>query len=173
MPDEQPVGLTKEDFDRLEWQDVPSSVEEERVLDYANPYYDHAADAAARGDIRAEAAYRLLGNLCSFRMQLDNLENPYCPGFLTETSHSALPDTITQDDIAVLRELAPTVIDPALRARMADFVWVRGRGYPAAQLAVAAYLELARPLEEQDTSWPRPMRYLERGLQIALQLSRD
>src|SRR5215213_3710800 len=119
MPDEQPMTLTKEDFDRLQWQDVPSEDEDERVFDYSNRYYERAADAVARGDLRAEAAFRLLGDVCSFKMELDDLANPFRPWLLTETARSALPDSITQDDVEVLRELAPTVTDIVLRARIA------------------------------------------------------
>ncbi|HEX6749504.1 MAG TPA: DUF4209 domain-containing protein [Longimicrobium sp.] len=173
MPVEQPITLSKEDFDRLEWQDVPSTDEDERVLDYANPYYDRANDAFTRGDARSEAAFRLLADLCSFKLELESYENPFRPWLWTDTVRSASPDSISQDHVEVLRELAPLVSDAALRARIADFVWVRGRGYPTAQIAVAAYLELAKPLEDTDPSWPGPIRYLERGLQIALQLSRN
>ncbi|HEX2202391.1 MAG TPA: hypothetical protein VHG91_03795 [Longimicrobium sp.] len=174
MPDEQPITLTKGDFDQLQWQDVPSADEDDRLSDYSNRYYERAADATTRGDLRVGAAYRLLGDVCSFKIELDDLANPFRPWLLLETARSALPDSITQDEVEVLRELAPTVIDTALRARIADFVWVRGRGYPMAQTAVAAYLELARPLkDEPDPSWPSLMPNLERGLHLALQLSKN
>lgn len=55
MPDEQPsITLTKQDFDDLQWQDVPSA-DADGVFDYSNPYYERAADAATRGDAHAAA----------------------------------------------------------------------------------------------------------------------
>jgi hypothetical protein len=173
MSGSEAVDLMAEDFQAISWEEIPERVPEGRVTDLANQFYDRAVSAHQRGSAREEAAYRLLADICSFRLSLESPENPYYPGFVTETFQSAAPDAIAKSDIEVLRALVPQVRDVRLRARIADFVWARGRGYPAAEAAVEAYLEMARPLTEADVPWPEPFPHLERALQIALQLSRN
>ena len=167
------VVLTADDYLGVLWQEIPGRVPEGRVGDFANEFYDQADAARERGSTREEAAYRLLGDLCSFRLALDSLANPFHPGFVTDAFQSAAPDAVSKPHIEALRALVPQVQDVRLRARMADFVWVQGRGYPAAEAAVDAYLEMARPLTEADVPWPEPLPHLERALQIALQLGRN
>lgn len=61
---------------------------------------------------------------------------------------------MSDDDLAILRELITTVSDPEMRARIADILWVckrdtdRARPIQMARVAVHSYLQSAKTLED-------------------------
>jgi hypothetical protein len=62
---------------------------------------------------------------------------------------SATPSDLTEDHLAMLRELAPGIEDQEMRARVADAIWDRKRDIKCAQMAIDSYLESARRLAEK------------------------
>jgi len=63
---------------------------------------------------------------------------------------------LSNDDLAILRELITTVSDPEMRARIADILWIckrdtdRARPIKMARVAVQSYLQSAKTLEDVD-----------------------
>ena len=63
---------------------------------------------------------------------------------------------LSNDDLAILRELITTVSDPEMRARIADILWIckrdtdRDRPIKMARVAVQSYLQSAKTLEDVD-----------------------
>jgi hypothetical protein len=164
--------LTLDDFATINWEDAVLSAERDDLSAYANAFYARAYEAQQKNNPRAELALTLLGHLCSLGWRLDTPAQPFHQIHMSDTFRSASPKDIPSEHVEVLRMLAPTVRNPKLRARMADFVWVRARGFPMAQLAVETYLEIAHSLQNPELPWTRAVRDLERAIQLAVQLSR-
>lgn len=143
MNDHNSIELSPDDFATTEWEQVLDSAGGAKSYDRANAFYTSAREANTQGETRAAAVFQLLGDLCSFRLCPDHPNQPFQAWIVTSTFHSASPEHITHAQAEVLRAVAPGVRDSWLRARMADFVWSFGRGYPMARLAVESYLELA------------------------------
>src|SRR5206468_1994704 len=122
------------------------------------------------GNRDGHRALTVLGHVCSLRLSLDDREHPLQRSMDTPTFRSASADDVGMDEVEVLRELIPRVSDDRVKARLADLVWVRRRGHVAAGQAVSSYLSLAEAIAKDEPSWPPPIRYLERALQLAVQL---
>jgi hypothetical protein len=168
MPASSEPPLTLQDFDAVDWSSVLADPADAGLLTYANRFYQTANDANARGDSRLAAALSLLAHVCSFRLQLDEPRQPFLPYDASSTFRSATPDDIPLEQVEVLRALLPTIDNVLLRARIADFVWVRAHGHLTAGHAVTAYLELSTA--DVDGLVSQQLRNLERALQLARQL---
>ena len=65
---------------------------------------------------------------------------PLGPFKALEGFRAAIPGDLTDEQLAVLKELLPTILDGELRARMADVLWVRNCGHKALPFIVNAHL---------------------------------
>jgi len=77
--------------------------------------------------MRAASALRLLQDLAFYRFVPDSLTEPFQPTLMMGGGRSATPDDLTDDNLAMLRQLAPDIEDAEMRARVSDTIWVRKR----------------------------------------------
>lgn len=68
-----------------------------------------------------------------------------------------------------LQRVFPSIKDPQLRARVADFLWLTRRNHWAANAAVSAYLDASRHLRQQ--GWAYGIVFLKRALRIEKSLN--
>jgi hypothetical protein len=109
--------------------------------------------------------------MTSFSLNLDPKEQPFHPKVVLQNYRSAVLADIRDAQLDVLREVAPQIIDPEMRARIGDILWVRKRDFRMAQLAIEAYLASATRLEDPQ-SWPPCERRIKRAVQLAASLGR-
>jgi hypothetical protein len=159
---------TAEDFDGCDWEQVIAEAEL-RVCDrYHYLFWDKARAAVDSG---ASSALSLLAAITSFRMNLQEKQQPFHPIFVTSNGRSADPSDLTREQLEVLENLVLKINDPELLARVTDVLWIRLRKYLLAQRAVEAYLESAANLVEQDPV--AASERLERALQLAASLGKE
>lgn len=77
--------------------------------------------------------------------------------------------TITAENVHDLQTVVPALTVAALRARLADLIWLRARDQAMARLAVDSYLEAAQQIESP-TNWVACSQYAERSARLAAQL---
>ncbi|HEY0015179.1 MAG TPA: DUF4209 domain-containing protein [Longimicrobium sp.] len=166
--DEQDKSPTSEDFEQTPWQSVLETVAASKDYEYANAFHQAAEDSEKSSDARAEGVYRLLADLCSFVL---HPEHPRQPFRSTQVGafRTSDPEGISSAAVSALGIVAPTVPDPWLRARMADFVWTFGRNHQMARLAIESYIEIAKDIAGAER-WPSRMHPIERAVEIARQL---
>lgn len=124
---------------------------------------DGAVGAAAR-------ALELLAGICSMRLVAEEPARIYRPMVeFSDCGTSMAPGHIPKDAIDALAQLAGAVANPALRARLADLIWIREkrRGAEFARVAVSAYCSL--PIG-RDTWLREGQKCWHRALQLALQI---
>lgn len=149
------------------WADIAATEPSIRVSDYAMRYYQIAERAGTEGSVRDAETATLLGHICSYSLRLDGRQP-----FVAWSETAAVPDDLTDDQIARLRTLWPQASNPALRARVADLAWTLGRDVAGARTAVEAYLELASGLSDAPIRSRQYIQLLERALQLAVSLGR-
>lgn len=117
--------------------------------------------------------FRSLKVICSFHPQYFNRAQPYGPAYRSGDRRSTIPDDLTAADLDVIETLLPLAKMPALRARLADVIWLRrkdrheiGRG--AVRDYVAAAQELIKP-----SGWIHAVELFHRALQLAANLGRQ
>jgi len=137
MPSLNPP-LTKDDFINSRWQDVVNSSERKECLAYTLAFWKKAQEAEETGNLREQAVFKILAAVTYGAIKRESTEE-----FFAEIFHN-----ITDEHLDFLAEIAPDISDPELQARVADVLWVRRRNHRMAQLAVTAYLQSARELED-------------------------
>lgn len=151
-----PPSLTKEDFINSRWQDVVNSSERKDCLTYYRAFWKKAQEAKEAGNIREQAVFEILAAVTSAAIKPESTEEFFAEVF----------QKLTDEPLDFLAEIASDISDPELQARVADILWVKRRDYRMAQLAVTAYLQSARELENPE-KWTCCFDRIERALRLA------
>jgi hypothetical protein len=103
--------------------------------------------AEIAGDATAMRVYRVLEGVCGIAMRAADRGNVWGPSFTAGTWRSAVPGDFLGDQTTVLAAVAPGLVNPGLRARVADIAWTNDRKAGAtAGVAVEAYCDCAEGL---------------------------
>jgi len=116
-------------------------------------------------------ALMLLEGICSYHFTPDDAKAPFKPLWVFPASRGLIPDDFTRGQLDAFGLVCPEIKDSELRARIADVLWLRGRGHTFAQLAIDSYLESAEILKDSEF-WPTPLGRIERALRLSLLLGR-
>lgn len=152
------IILSKDDFSSRPWVSIIEAAKKKECWDYSSTFFAKANDAEKAGDLKSEQIFTFLAVVTHLHLHLDTPDNVF--------SQSRL--SITSQQLDLLRDLAPEVDDPELRARMADLVWTfkRESNSTLREIAVNAYLASAITLEDPE-EWVGCEQNIERALQIA------
>jgi hypothetical protein len=125
------------------------------------------ADRLASIEDRAGAGLlRLLHDICTYHLDLDNWRQPYGPFARNGNLRSPSIEDLNEEDVTVLDAIVEEIAPPELRARISDVLWLRRKHGRYAQIAVDAYLEAASVLMTPQSSMEASFRYA-RALLIA------
>ena len=149
-----------------------ASCEDKECVAYSTRLFAKAREVERSGDTKAQGVFVLLGALTSLSLNLDPKEQPFHPQVVLQNYRSAVLADIRDAQLDVLREVAPQIIDPEMRARVGDILWLRKRDFRMAQLAIEAYLAFTTRLEDPQ-SWPPCERRNKRAVQLAAPLRKD
>ena len=124
--------------------------------------------AKVLGDQRQQIV-TLLAHCCSMHMTVENHHEPFRPFCVMADLRSYAPGDFSDEDIAFLTEIYPSIDHLHVKARIADIVWVRSKDFRAATAAIEAYL--AVPI--RDNTWNSHGRdYAERAATICRMLGK-
>jgi uncharacterized protein YjiS (DUF1127 family) len=65
------IGVTRDDFERCNWQEVIASCEEKECVAYSTRFFAKAREAERSGDTKAQGVFALLGAMTSLSLNLD------------------------------------------------------------------------------------------------------
>lgn len=100
-----------------------------------------ARDAASEsGEPERAAALDVLAGASSLVLRAAEPLRPFAPLLEMTFGSSARPDAYRGLQAEIFAELAPTIEQPALRARLADLAWFLAKRPGSAKLAIQAYL---------------------------------
>jgi hypothetical protein len=165
------VELTLEDFNDFDWQQIIESSEERECRVYSRLFFEQAKKFELEGNQSALNVCILLGIVTSFFPNWDSPKAPFKNGW-GEPIGEGNPSGVTSEHWSILSTISPEIRDAELRARVADVMWVLKIGkFQMAQLAIDAYLEVAKILEDP-SEWTQGFHRIERAFQLASQLGR-
>ena len=154
--------LTKDDFDRSNWQDAVASCKRNHCLDYFSSFSKRANQAEESGDAASHRVFAILSVICLPLLTGDSKDTPLAP--LTTI------EMLSDGQLEALKQLILEISDAELRARIADVLWIRRRDRKMAECAVKCYLASANMLERSgDGAWFRDR--IERALRLAISLN--
>lgn len=164
--------LSKEDFLSSGWEAVISECADKECAYYSSRFAAKAHASEEAGDKKAQQIFTLLSQITSLHHKLDTPEEPFGPMMVFHDRRTAMVDDFDESRLNLLGEVVADVTDPELRARIADILWLRGRDYRMAELAISSYLESAKRLEDPE-NWVGTADRLQRALQMAVMLGRN
>jgi tetratricopeptide (TPR) repeat protein len=126
---------------------------------YLSSLFWKEADAQGVSSEKAEA-FHLIGSALGFPFRAGDPAHPFGGSF----------EALTVEQTEELESIAPQIQTAQIRARLADVAWTRKRRNPAsARLAVAAYVESARTLEDPQ-QWTECANRVERAARLSRSL---
>ncbi|MDB9310862.1 DUF4209 domain-containing protein [Aphanizomenon sp. CS-733/32] len=148
--------LTKQDFINSGWKEVVNSSERKECLSYHMTFWNKAKQAEAAVNIREQIVFEILAFVTGAAIKPE----------LNDKFFGEVFSNLAEEYLNFLTEIAPEISDPELQARVADILWVKNGNYQMAQLAVEAYLESAKQLEDPQ-KWSHCVDRIERSLRLA------
>lgn len=157
------VDLTKKDFDSIQWEsclnDLNSS-DGSSWFTYHGNFMHKAQEAENQKDERTQATFLLLADIMSLclRVEDDNSrydDQPFQPMFVwADGKRSAILQDFSEQQLKVLSEVLPTVTNPAIKARIADILWIRDRRsyHLMGKIAIESYISLAKNCKPEKIS---------------------
>jgi hypothetical protein len=141
------------------------------LSDYAERFNQARIAADSAADKISAPIYQFLGQLCAVGESFDSNLRPFSPIYSSPEGRSFLPEDMSNRDLDALAALAPRVVDPTLKARLCDILWVLRRDYTACAEATKGYLVRAK-LNDTSRHWPLALTSYQRAIQLAGALGR-
>ena len=143
--------ITKELFTKYDWQSVFGETERTKCGDFIAGFASRYKAATAEGNKEAAGLYKLLHGIALLHFPRgDPPSDSLQVGWINGEERSFLPEDLTDEEVSILAEIAPTVENVEFRARLFHVIWMRNRDYQAALLASEYYLESARNCADHD-----------------------
>ncbi|MGZ8369879.1 MAG: DUF7380 domain-containing protein [Caulobacteraceae bacterium] len=102
--------------------------------------FNRAAEEAREEGSDAASVFSLLAGICSFHFKPDEQGEPFGPMIVMDGRRSPIPSDFAGDQNAEIAKVAKSITNHALRARLADTVWINDRKQKdCADLAVDSY----------------------------------
>src|SRR6266545_6223189 len=114
------LKLNLTDFAAVPWETVLKGIPERECSAYCALFKGEAEKCKTAKDERGEKVFTLLHAVVSLFPNFSSNQTPFRAAILFPTFRSAALDDFAASDVAVLSELAPTIKDAELRARVAD-----------------------------------------------------
>lgn len=165
-------SLTLDDFKTIDWQSALVDAKETTCFGYMMVLNRKAAEAQAANETKREAVLRLMASLVSLSLRPDKQDEPLGVGVSGNGWRSPALSDFSEEQLNLLVDLYPTVVDAEMRARVADVVWVTKRDYKAAHTAITAYLDSALSLEDH-AKWGEAFHRVARAAMLAASVKGD
>lgn len=141
--DKHPAALlvTEDDFRNSGWKDALLKAKG-KGYPFMSLAFQRAADQAMNEGRQSHGKVLwLFANACSMMLRSNSPNEPFAPFWSMSGKRTAIPDDLSESDIAFYGKVVDAVDDPRLKARLADLVWLKqtGRDRRFALAAIDAY----------------------------------
>lgn len=161
--------VTSAEIKKYDWQSVIAASQARQCDRYRDGLFKRSAELATAGDEVGKQVFALLGTVCSFHPNYDSTGNPYQPLWRSGDQRALMAEDLADVDLDALQEILGDIQDAEMRARVSDILWECKRDHQVARIAVAAFIESARHLQDGEF-WSPFAERLERALQLAAKL---
>ena len=135
-------------LDELEQFDINSVFEKVKSVD-CQDIKQHLDNFKNQNPTKASGALDIIEILLNFCLAPNDRENPFGPMWrLPNEERSPIPSDFEEGQIKVIAEFTPKIVNPGLRARLADVSWFLQRKPGMAEIAISAYCESVEKVRE-------------------------
>jgi hypothetical protein len=161
--------VTEQDFRDSGWRDVLSKASRDGYSSMWQAFSDAARQATEEGRESQGKVLWLLADACSMRLVPTSINEPFKPILVMEGRRSAIPDDLTESDVAFYAQVVDAADDLWLKARLADLAWLTQTKRDV-RLALAA-IDAYRAIDLDTETWVRGGRECwARAIQLARML---
>jgi hypothetical protein len=161
--------MTPDPIGSVSWQDAIAYCHERTCYEYSRSFFDAAQKAKEVGDETRRSFLLMLGFVTSLRLDSSARSAPFSSPAGHRPVDGSILNELGPDHVKVLKALTNDEIDPELRARISDVLWVKEHDHRTAEQAIDSYLKSASNLEDPK-HWPPCVERIERALRLAAQL---
>lgn len=131
---------TAEDFTAVDLEAPIATSRKVNVLCHGTLYEQAQKDCEDAGKERDANVYRLMAAVTQMHFKPNDRAEPYGPMFVMDRRRSVIPSDFRGAQSEAFAAIAPRIVNPALRALLADIAWLNDRKHVAmAQLAISAF----------------------------------
>jgi hypothetical protein len=141
---------------------------EQTCYRFSRTFWSKAAEAKAAGDDTRHVALLLLADVCSYVLRADSPKAPFVPFAFWEGKRTASIEDLDEGQLSFLADIVNGILNPELRARLADLLFVRRKHHNFGKVALDAYIASAGLFAS--AQWHESTFRLERALAIAVTL---
>ena len=146
------MKTAKRDFDSVKVEDP---ISKSNHMDYwtLGKLYGRAAQSNVenKGNTPDFQIYAMLADICRVNFTPENSNRPYGPMCVDSNGRRTLvPEDLSATQLDAIADIVPDISNPALRARLADIVWLsdKQKQSPMARQAIASYIEAIKMVLE-------------------------
>jgi hypothetical protein len=166
-------ALTLDEFEAAGWRKILEDAPEKTCIGYYQQFQKNLIEAETAKDPRRARIYRLFTSVCLLMLDPRSVDQPFGARASGRGWRTAIPEDFTMSEIGLFHELARSIGDAEMRARLADLAWLLSRHRGAAELAIEGYLESATKLEDPKKPPFNSAHRLERALRLSMQLGNE
>ena len=161
--------------------DLEVSIETVRGIDFSlipedvtcsgthHKLYKKSEEMRARGDIKQAKVLNLLASVSSMMMKPESVNSPYESYMVARGGRTTNLDDISQNDLKILRDALPLIGCMALKARVADILWLLSKPRNISDVGVVIDSYISFPISAD--SWKLHVeQYWERAARLAIQV---
>ena len=165
------LALAQIDFATSGFEAILDNSPEKEVDYFSIVLFQEATKAQQAGETKKAAVLTLLGDLTGIMLRASSVDKPFHPVGEMPGGRTAMPEDFTEAELIHFERLASTEIDVDLRARVTDILWIRRKNRKWAEMAIEAYIDSAKRVENPE-SWPPCYERIERATRLGAQLGR-
>ena len=133
----QDLVLTEEDFNACGWEGALDDVSSKGYVLMSQAFHTAEKQAHDEGRQVHGKILWLLAGACSIMLSPDSPNDPFKPMAELHSGHrSPIPEDFHEADLAFFAQVVHAIENPWLKARLADLVWLRRRGFKFALVAI-------------------------------------
>lgn len=164
------MNLNKENFDKSKLESILKKSKKKDNIFFSTLLFAETRRVEKENVLDA-GIYRILGKFTSLHLRSNKPYEPFGPLLVFKNSRSPILDDITSEEVTFVSEIYKDIEDDELRSRLADVLWVIQRDFKAAQIAIDAYLESAKKLEDPE-NWTYCYDRIERACRLSALLGK-
>ncbi len=160
--------ILKSDVDAIDWQIIIKDTEATYCSTYAKLFFAEADKSKEAGDVKSQAVWILLGQVCALFLNADNIEEPLGIGLrFLDGRRTVSVDDFENQHLDLLSQILPEIDDALFKARVGDLLWLTKQEYQGAVHAIEGYLEAV----EYVPDWSQ-LNLIQRSTQLANNLGK-
>ena len=169
LPSESEVEIVG----KISWNDFSGRIRKSKNDGGTGAYFEIFKEEEKNHENQnVKRLFRLMQDVFSYRLVASSAGEPFQPMvyFPGTQGRTGLPSDLGESQINLLERISQLVLEPEMKARLMDVLWILKRDVRAAREAIDAYSDSGMNLFSRKR-WAEAGARVERGFRIALQIN--